>query len=42
MSLVGPLAEDVLREMHAIYCSSEWTGFDTKIGLTTPNVLEAR
>ena len=42
MSLVGPLAEDVLREMHADVLFIGVDGFDTKIGLTTPNVLEAR
>jgi len=42
MSLVGPLAEDVLREMHADILFIGVDGFDTKIGLTTPNVLEAR
>lgn len=41
-SLVGPLAEDVLREMHADILFLGVDGFDTKVGLTTPNVLESR
>src|SRR5579883_1216108 len=41
-SLVGPLAEDVLDEMHADILFLGVDGFDTEIGLTTPNVLEAR
>jgi DeoR family transcriptional regulator of aga operon len=41
-SLVGPLAEDVLKEMHADILFLGVDGFDFKIGLTTPNVLEAR
>jgi DeoR family transcriptional regulator, aga operon transcriptional repressor len=42
MSLVGPLAEDVLREMHADIVFIGVDGFDTRFGLTTPSVLEAR
>ena len=42
MSLVGPLAEDVLHEMHADILFIGVDGFDTRYGLTTPNVLEAR
>ena len=42
MSAVGPLAEDMLREIHADILFIGVDGFDTKIGLTTPNVLEAR
>jgi len=42
MSLVGPLAEDVLREMHADILFLGVDGFDITFGLTTPNVLEAR
>jgi DeoR family transcriptional regulator of aga operon len=42
LSVVGPLAEDVLREMHADIAFLGVDGFDIKIGLTTPNVLEAR
>ncbi|OJV41030.1 MAG: DeoR family transcriptional regulator [Acidobacteriales bacterium 59-55] len=42
LSVVGPLAEDVLKEMHADIVFLGVDGFDTKIGLTTPNVLEAR
>lgn len=41
-SLVGPLAEDMLREIHADILFLGVDGFDTEIGLTTPNVLEAR
>jgi DeoR family transcriptional regulator, aga operon transcriptional repressor len=42
LSLVGPLAEDVLKEIHADIVFMGVDGFDTKIGLTTPNLLEAR
>jgi len=42
LSVVGPLAEDVLKEMHADIVFLGVDGFDTKIGLTAPNVLEAR
>jgi DeoR family transcriptional regulator of aga operon len=42
LSVVGPLAEDVLREMHADVVFLGVDGFDIEIGLTTPNVLEAR
>jgi DeoR family transcriptional regulator, aga operon transcriptional repressor len=42
LSAVGPLAEDVLAEMHADIVFLGVDGFDIKIGLTTPNVLEAR
>jgi DeoR family transcriptional regulator, aga operon transcriptional repressor len=42
LSVVGPLAEDVLKEMHADIVFIGVDGFDIKIGLTTPNVLEAR
>nr|WP_179493322.1 transcriptional repressor AgaR [Granulicella arctica] len=41
-SLVGPLAEDVLREVHADILFLGVDGFDIQIGLTTPNILEAR
>ena len=41
-SLVGPLAEDVLREMHADILFLGVDGFDSKVGLSTPNVLESR
>jgi DeoR family transcriptional regulator of aga operon len=41
-SLVGPLAEDVLEEMHADILFLGVDGFDVEIGLTTPNVLESR
>ena len=41
-SLVGPLAEDVLREIRADILFLAVDGFDSKVGLTTPNVLESR
>lgn len=41
-SLVGPLAEDVLHEIHADLLFLGVDGFDAKIGLTTPNILESR
>jgi DeoR family transcriptional regulator of aga operon len=41
-SLVGPLAEDVLSEMHADILFLGVDGFDTKIGPMTPNFLESR
>jgi DeoR family transcriptional regulator, aga operon transcriptional repressor len=41
-SLVGPLAEDVLEEMHADILFLGVDGFDAEAGLTTPNVLESR
>jgi len=41
-SLVGPLAEDMLSEMHADILFLGVDGFDTKVGLMTPNVLESR
>lgn len=41
-SLVGPLAEDMLAEMHADILFLGVDGFDVEIGLTTPNLLEAR
>jgi DeoR family transcriptional regulator of aga operon len=41
-SLVGPLAEDVLREIHADILFLGVDGFNTQVGVTTPNVLEAR
>jgi DeoR family transcriptional regulator of aga operon len=42
LSVVGPLAEDLLKEMHADILFLGVDGFDIEIGLTTPNVLEAR
>lgn len=42
LSVVGPLAEDVLQEMHADILFIGVDGFDAKVGLTTPNLLEAR
>jgi DeoR family transcriptional regulator of aga operon len=41
-SLAGPIAEDMLREIHADILFLGVDGFDSKAGLTTPNVLEAR
>lgn len=41
-SLVGPLAEDVLEEMHADILFLGVDGFDPEVGLTTPNFLESR
>lgn len=41
-SLVGPLAEDMLAEIHADILFLGVDGFDIEVGLTTPNVLESR
>jgi DeoR family transcriptional regulator of aga operon len=41
-SLVGPLAEDVLSEMHADILFLGVDGFDVKVGLMTPNLAESR
>jgi DeoR family transcriptional regulator of aga operon len=41
-SLVGPLAEDLLREIHADILFLGVDGFDPRIGVSTPNLLEAR
>ncbi len=41
-SLVGPIPEDVLSEMHADILFLGVDGFDVKGGLTTPNFLESR
>lgn len=41
-SLVGPVAEDVLAQMHADILFLGVDGFDPEIGLTTPNLLESR
>jgi DeoR family transcriptional regulator of aga operon len=41
-SLVGPLAEDMLRDMHADILFLGVDGFDLDVGLTTPNVMESR
>jgi DeoR family transcriptional regulator, aga operon transcriptional repressor len=41
-SLVGPLAEDTLEEMHADILFLGVDGFDSEVGLTTPNLLESR
>lgn len=42
LSAVGPLAEDVLNEIHADIVFLGVDGFDINVGLTTPNLLEAR
>jgi DeoR family transcriptional regulator of aga operon len=41
-SLVGPLAEDNLEEMHADILFLGVDGFDMEVGITTPNLLESR
>lgn len=41
-SMVGPIAEDILKEMHADILFLGVDGFDLEVGLTTPNLLEAR
>lgn len=41
-ALVGPLAEDTLQEVQADIAFLGVNGFDPAVGLTTPNVLEAR
>jgi len=41
-SLVGPLAEDALDEMHADILFLGVDGFDAEVGLSTPNFLESR
>ncbi len=41
-SLVGPLAEEVLHDMHADILFLGVDGFDLEMGLTTPNVMESR
>jgi DeoR family transcriptional regulator, aga operon transcriptional repressor len=40
-SLVGPLAEQTLRQLSADILFLGVDGFDTKVGLSTPNILEA-
>jgi len=42
LSLVGPLAEDVIRQIRADILFLGVDGFDPKLGVTTPNVLESR
>jgi len=42
LSLVGPLAEDVLKQIRADILFLGVDGFDPEIGVTTPNVLESR
>lgn len=41
-SLVGPLAEEVLRRLSADILFLGVDGFDVQFGLTTPNLLEAK
>jgi DeoR family transcriptional regulator of aga operon len=41
-SLVGPIAEEMLRDMHADILFLGVDGFDLEVGLTTPNVMESR
>ena len=41
-SLVGPLAEETLAEMHADILFLGVDGFEPLVGVTTPNVLESR
>ncbi len=41
-SLVGPLAEEMLRDMHADVLFLGVDGFDLATGLSTPNVMESR
>jgi DeoR family transcriptional regulator, aga operon transcriptional repressor len=41
-SLVGPLAEEMLHDMHADILFLGVDGFDLDVGLTTPNVMESR
>lgn len=41
-SLVGPLAEQTLRQLSADILFLGVDGFDTKVGLFTPNLLEAQ
>jgi len=42
LSVVGPIAEDMLRELHVDILFLGVDGFDTRLGLTTPNILESR
>lgn len=41
-SLVGPLAEENLQEIHADILFLGVDGFDAEVGVTTPNFLESR
>lgn len=41
-SLVGPLAEEMLAEIHADILFLGVDGIDTEVGLTTPNIMESR
>ncbi len=41
-SLVGPLAEETLRHLSADILFLGVDGFDTRLGLSTPNLLEAK
>lgn len=42
LSVVGPPAEEMLREMHADILFLGVDGFDSAVGISTPNVLESR
>ncbi|MBS1813850.1 MAG: DeoR/GlpR transcriptional regulator [Acidobacteria bacterium] len=42
LSVIGPLAEDTLREFHADILFLAVDGIDPKVGLTTPNMQESR
>jgi DeoR family transcriptional regulator of aga operon len=42
VSLVGPLAEETLKDMHADILFLGADGLDFQAGITTPNVLESR
>jgi DeoR family transcriptional regulator of aga operon len=41
-SLVGPIAEETLRRLHADILFLGVDGFDVQYGLSTPNLLEAK
>ncbi|MDE1156105.1 MAG: transcriptional repressor AgaR [Acidobacteriaceae bacterium] len=41
-SLVGPLAEEMLHDMHADVLFLGVDGFDVEAGVTTPNIMESR
>jgi len=41
-SLVGPLAEETLRQLSADVLFLGVDGFDTRLGLSTPNLQEAK
>src|SRR5450631_1887165 len=41
-SLVGPIAEETLHRLHADILFLGVDGFDVQLGLSTPNLLEAK